>query len=90
LGSKAILYKGPHELKKIFLGFDRAWHQNQAWDCYSQEFSPAVVMKKFTAVFLEDNSLKRSEIDIGALDRSIVQGKRFRKKLRSLSRKLYL
>jgi len=90
LGSKAILYKGPHELKKIFLGFDRAWHQNQSWDCYSQEFSPAVVMQKFAAVFLEDNSLKQSEIDISTLDRAIVQGKRFRKKLRSLSRKLYL
>jgi hypothetical protein len=90
LGSKAILYKGPHELKQIFLGFDRAWHQNQDWDCYSQEFSPAAVMKKFASVFLDEKALKRSEIEISSLDRAIVQGKRFRKKLRSLSRKLYL
>ncbi len=90
LGSKAILYKGPHELKQIFLGFDRAWHQNQEWDCYSQEFSPAAVMKKFASVFLDEKALKRSEIEISSLDRAIVQGKRFRKKLRSLSRKLYL
>ena len=90
LGSKAILYKGPNELKKIFLGFDRAWHHKQEWDCYSKEFSPAVVMKKFASVFLDEKSLKRAEIEIGALDRAVVQGKRFRKKLRSLSRKLYL
>jgi hypothetical protein len=90
LGSKAILYKGPEELKKIFLGFDRVWHQKQEWDCYSKEFSPAVVMKKFASVFLDGKSLKRSEIQISALDRAVVQGKRFRKKLRSLLRKLYL
>jgi hypothetical protein len=90
LGPKAILYKGPDELRKIFLGFDRVWHQKQEWDCYSKEFSPAVVMKKFASVFLDEKALKRSEIEISALDRVIVQGKRFRKKLRSLSRKLYL
>lgn len=90
LGSKAILYKGPNELKKIFLGFDRAWHHRQEWDCYSKEFSPAVVMKKFASVFLGEKSLKSSEIEISVLDRALVQGKRFRKKLRSLSRKLYL
>ena len=90
LGSKAILYKGPDELKKIFLSFDRAWYQNQDWDCYSKEFSPAAVMKKFASVFLDEKSLKRVEIEITSFDKAIVQGKRFRKKLRSLSRKLYL
>jgi hypothetical protein len=90
LGSKAVLYKGPEDLKKIFLDFDRAWHQSQKWDCYSQEFSPSVVMKKFASVFLDTHALKREEIQISALDRIAVQGKRFRKKLRSLSRKLYL
>ena len=90
LGSKAVLYKGPDDLKKIFLDFDRVWHQKQEWDCYSKEFSPAVVMKKFASVFLDEKALKQSEIEISALDRAAVQGKRFRKKLRSLSRKLYL
>jgi len=90
LGSKAVLYKGPYELKKIFLGFDRVWHQKQEWDCYSKEFSPAVVMKKFASVFLDEKALKQSEIEMSLLDRAAVQGKRFRKKLRSLSRKLYL
>jgi len=89
LGTKAILYKGPDELKKILLGFDKAWYQNQEWDCYSEEFSPTVVMKKFSSVFLEEKAIKRSEIKISSLDKAIVQSKRFRKKLRSLSRKLY-
>jgi len=90
LGSKGILYKGPDDLRKIFLDFDRAWYQKQDWDCYSKEFSPAAVMKKFTSVFLDNQSLKRAEIQISSFDRGLVQVKRFRKKLRSLSRKLYL
>jgi hypothetical protein len=90
LGSKAILYKGPHELKRIFLEFDRAWHQSQDWDCYSREFSPAAVMKKFATVFLDDKALKRIEIKITGIDKATIQGKRFGKKLRSLSRKLFL
>ena len=90
LGSKAMLYKGPTELKQIFLGFDRVWHQNQDWDCYSKEFSPDTVMKKFASVFLDEKALKRSAIEFSGLDRAAVQAKRLRKKLRSLSRKLYL
>ena len=90
LGSKAILYKGPNELKQIFLDFDKTWHLSQDWDCYSKEFSPEAVMEKFASVFLEDKALKRAEIEITGLDKAAVQAKRFRKKLRSLSRKLYL
>jgi len=90
LGSKAILYKGPKELKQIFLDFDKTWHLSQDWDCYSKEFSPEAVMEKFSSVFLEDEALKRAEIEITRLDKAAVQAKRFRKKLRSLSRKLYL
>jgi len=90
LGPKAVLYKGPADLKKIFIDFDKTWYQSQSWDCYSKEFSPAVVMNKFASVFLDEHALKRAEIKISALDRTAVQGKRFRKKLRSLSRKLYL
>jgi hypothetical protein len=90
LRSKAILYKGPEELKKIILGFDKTWYQNQEWDCYSKEFSPDAVMKKFASVFLDEKALKSAEMDISTLDKAVVQGKRFRKKLRSLSRKLYL
>jgi len=90
LGSKGILYKGPNDLRRIFLDFDRTWYHKQDWDCYSKEFSPTAVMKKFASVFLEDQSLKRAKIQISSFDRALVQAKRFRKKLRSLSRKLYL
>ena len=90
LGSKAILYKGPKDLSEIFLNFDKAASQKQNWDCYSQDFLPSAVMKKFQSVFLNDDAIKRAEIKISDLDRVLVQGKRFRKKLRSLSRKLYL
>ena len=90
LGGKAILYKGPNDLREIFLSFDKAAAQNQDWDCYSQTFSPSAVMSKFDSVFLSDASMKRAEIAISIFDKAAIQGKRFRKKLRSLSRKLYL
>ena len=90
LGSKAILYTGPKDLSEIFLNFDKAAAQKQNWDCYSQDFSPAAVMKKFQSVFLSDGAIKRAGVKINTLDRLLIQGKRFRKKLRSLSRKLYL
>ena len=90
LGSKAILYKGPKDLGDIFLNFDKTSSQKQNWDCYSQEFSPINVMKKFQSVFLSDDAMRRAEINISSLDMAAIQAKRFRKKLRSLSRKLYL
>jgi hypothetical protein len=90
LGSKGILYKGSDDLKKIFLEFDRAWYRNQVWDCYSNQFSPSVAIQKFSSVFLEDKAVKLSEVKINSLDKAIVQSRRFKRKLRSLSRKLYL
>jgi hypothetical protein len=90
LGSKAILYQGPSDLKNLFLNFDKIWYQQQDWDCYSRHFSPTAVMKKFDEVFLNTKALKQAEIQINSLDKALVQAKRFRKKIRSLSRKLYL
>ena len=90
LGKKAILYKGANDLRRILTNFDKAWYQKQDWDCYSEEFSPLAVMKKFRSVFLNDQALRQAEIQISLFDQALVQGKRFRKKLRSLSRKLYL
>jgi len=90
LGHKAILYKGPKDLSEIFLSFDKAASQKQNWDCYSRDFSPPAVMKKFQSVFLSDDATKRAEINISNFDKAVIQGRRFRKKLRSLSRKLYL
>ena len=89
LGKKAILYRGPRELQKIFLDFDTSWYQKQDWDCYSLDFSPPVVMKKFASVFLDERILPVEKIQISPLDMAVIQTKRFRKKIRSLSRKLY-
>ena len=89
LGDKAILYKGPKDLQEICLNFDRAWYQQQNWDCYSAEFSPRSVMRKFASVFLDTNAMKSSDIEITSIDKSAIQLKRFKKKIRSLSRKLY-
>jgi|SRR5450631_2491480 hypothetical protein len=90
LGSKAIQYKGPKELEKIFLEFDKDWSASQNWDCYSRKFSPLPVMKKFDEVFLQNGSSSADKISISIADKSAVQYYRLRKKLRSLSRKLYL
>ena len=54
LGSKALKYRSQRELEDILLGFDKTWSKTQEWDCYSDKFSPAVVMKKFSDVFLSD------------------------------------
>lgn len=90
LGNKALLYKGPKELESTLLGFDKAWAKKQEWDCYSAACSPKAVMQQFSAVFLDSQTVKQAEIHIDSVDKAVVQGKRFRKKLRSLSRKLYL
>jgi hypothetical protein len=90
LGSKAIKYKGPKELEKIFLEFDKDWSANQNWDCYSEKFSPIPVMKKFDTVFLRNSPSGTAITPITFGDRCVVRYYRVRKKLRSLSRKFYL
>lgn len=90
LGKRALLYKGPKELRALLLGFDKSWAMNQNWDCYTKDFSPSPVMKKFSDVFLESSAPKAVDISLSALDKAAVQHARFKKKIRSLSRKLYL
>jgi hypothetical protein len=89
LGDKALKYRGPREIEKILLDFDKKWSEKQNWDCYSEKFSPAMVMKMFKEVFLNhhaDSHMSRLSI----ADRCVIQYFRGKKKLRSLSRKLYL
>ena len=91
LGDKALKYKGPKELEKIFLEFDKDWSAKQNWDCYSENFSPAPVMKKFDDVFLKIASGNAGiEKHFSIEDKCAIQYDRAQKKLRSLSRKLYL
>jgi hypothetical protein len=89
LGDKALLYRGPKELSRIFLEFDPIWSRQQNWDCYSSLFSPAEVMKKFDAVFLQSD-LSRPLPKPSLLDEFVVQAYRFPKKIRNLSRKYYI
>jgi len=89
LGGKAILYKGAQDLRKIFLNFDRSWYRQKNWDCYSANYSPQAVMSKFSAVFLDSQATKSSDIQINVMDNAMVQSRRLRKKIRSLSRKLF-
>jgi len=90
LGPKAITYKGPREVERVFLDFDKAWSATRNWDCYSERFSPAPVMKKFESVFLKHDPDTAASTEITLGDKCIVQYYRARKKIRSLSRKLYL
>lgn len=90
LGSKALLYRGPKELTRIFTEFDVNWSKSQDWDCYSSWFSPLPVMSKFNKVFLESDLLNQAKIDCKLNDLCNIQLKRLAKKGRSLSRKYYL
>lgn len=47
LADKAQLYGGPRSLLALLLGFDREKSALQQWDCYSQRFSPEMVMAAF-------------------------------------------
>jgi hypothetical protein len=89
LGNKGILYKGPRDLQKILLEFDSAWSAKQDWDCYSQPFSPKNVMSQFSSIFLKDEAQRQMQIQFNLIDKLAIQGNRFRKKIRSLSRKIY-
>lgn len=53
LGEKAILYKNYDELLSYLLQIDKDYIKDVDWDCYSQKFSPANVMKKFDEVFIK-------------------------------------
>jgi len=88
LGQKALIYKGPKEVEKIFMGFDRTWSKNQDWNCYSKKFSPEPVMERFNNIFLEANKIIQRPITFN--DKCAIQYFRSKKKLRSLSRKVYL
>lgn len=88
LGSKAILYKRKRDLECIFLEFDQRVQHQQNWDAYSTHFSPAPIMQQFKAAFIDGDDL--SKVKLGPQDHLAIQGYRLQRKLRHLSRKLYL
>lgn len=88
LGDKAIIYMGRRDLAEIFLGFNQQMQHEQNWDAYSADFSPAPIMQRFEDVFI------RGRFDptkvVGPLDRLMIEGYRFKRKIRNLQKKLYI
>ena len=96
LGDKAMLYKGKKDLEELLLSFNPQIQHQQNWDAYSKDFLPRSVMNRFQEVFLsspikkgvEDN---RSAIpDLSFIDRVAIQAYRLQRKIRNLSKKIYL
>lgn len=52
LGDKGLLYRGPRQLRELLSGFDREQAAALDWDCYSQAFSAAAVMRQFDQHFI--------------------------------------
>lgn len=91
LGNKALLYRGKKDLEQLLMNFDSKIQHQQNWDAYSQDFSPKVVMQKFQEVFLSPtvNSVAGMH-ELSPLDKSVIASYRFKRKLRNLTKKLYL
>jgi hypothetical protein len=53
LGDKLIGYSNPSELFNILMNLNNDIVKSQNWDCYSERYSPAPVMKQFKEVFLD-------------------------------------
>ncbi|QWD33991.1 hypothetical protein G6676_01595 [Polynucleobacter paneuropaeus] len=87
LGDKALLYKGPKDLEMMLLAFNQNVQHERNWDAYSEHFLPEPVMKKFKEVFLTGPKI---DLSLSAMDRLAIQGYRFKRKLRNLTKKLYL
>jgi hypothetical protein len=88
LGDKGLFYKGENDLEKLLLGFDRQWQYEKSWDAYSKDFSAQVIMPKFDQVFIKGSNFDPNSI--GAMDKLAIEGYRFGRKLRNLSKKWYL
>lgn len=90
LGQRGILYKGPKELLRLISDFDPKWASSKNWDCYSEKFSPKLVMEKFKSVFLDADINHKNDINENFFDKFHIQSNRVIRKARSLSRKYYL
>ncbi|MBT8574517.1 hypothetical protein G6701_03310 [Polynucleobacter paneuropaeus] len=88
LGDKALLYKGRSDLEMLLMSFDQQVQHQQNWDAYSKDFSPKAIMSKFEKVFIKGPDLNPKSI--GPIDKMLIEGYRFKRKLRNLSKKIYL
>ena len=81
------LYKGKKDLEQMLLSFHSQMQHERNWDAYSQDFLPNSVMSKFERVFLNDHL---QTLQVGTLDVLAIQRYRLKRKMRNLSKKLYL
>ncbi|BDT74649.1 hypothetical protein [Polynucleobacter sp. KF022] len=88
LGDKALLYKGRRDLEELLLSFNQKIQNEKNWDAYSKEFSPQAIMPKFDSIFIKEPDFDPKLIV--PLDKLALEGYRFSRKLRNLSKKLYL
>ena len=88
LGDKALLYKGRADLEALLLSFNRDVQHEKNWDAYSEKFSPQAIMPKFDDVFIKGPNFDPKSI--GLLDKLAIEGYRFQRKIRNLSKKVYL
>jgi hypothetical protein len=88
LGDKVLLYKGRADLESLLLSFNRGIQNEKNWDAYSEKFSPQAIMPKFDSVFIKGPDFDPRSI--GPLDQLAIEGYRFQRKMRNLSKKVYL
>lgn len=91
LAGKALVYRGPAELRSCVLEFDRRWASQQDWDMYSWFYSPETVMRQFSEVFLAPQPLAEdgSAIRMNWTDQAFVEWAKVNRRLRSHSRKYH-
>lgn len=73
------------DLYFIFMNFALFVQNEKNWDAYSKEFSPQAIMPKFDSVFIKGPDFEPQSI--GPLDQLAIEGYRFGRKLRNLSKK---
>lgn len=87
LGSKGIFYKGHKDLKEILMKFNRAVQHEKNWDAYSTSFNPSTVMQYFKNIFIDSPPRIHQ---LNEFDKLMIQGYRFKKKVRNILKKIYL
>ena len=81
LGSKAFLYSNEADLKELLTKFDPQWAQTQNWDCYSEKFSPSIIIEQFRETFLRPVQLGQSSlVKFSPTDRLILGSRRLQNK----------
>lgn len=88
LGDKALLYRGKSDLERLLLSFNQSVQAEKNWDAYSELFCPQAVMPKFNDVFIKGPNFDPNTI--GSWDKFAIEGYRFQRKIRNLTKKWYL